>query len=1590
MSLIEAQSADITTLIREATASAKVISTGLNVEITEATGLGGVNQPGVYKVAFKTVKGTAVVVEATIKTAVVIDTETEETISANDFTMSLLNAQSADIATLIGVASASAKVTSTGVSVEITEVIGLEGISQPGVYKVTFRTVKGTRVVVETTIKTAVITNPEMGEIISANDFTMSLLDAQSADVATLIRAASASAKVDITGVNVEITEVMGLEGIIQHGAYKVAFKTVKGTEVIVDATIKTAVAIDPVMDETISANDFTMSLLDAQSATRSDLIRAAKASAKVTTTGVNVEITEATGLEEINQPGGYKVAFKTVKGTAVVVEATIKTAVIVDPETAETIIANNFTLSLANAQSADTKALVEAAVASAKVTTTGEVVEITEATGLEGIIDSGVYSVTFKTAKGTQAIVDATIRTGVVVDPLTGETIIANNFTLSLAAAQSADIVVLVGAAVASAKVTTTGEAVEITDATGLGTIMQPGVYKVTFKTAKGTQTVVDATINTTIVINPETSETIMANDFIMSLAEAQSGNLETVITAAKASAKITATGVSVEITEAGGLVGISQPGDYKVTFKTATGTQATVDATIKTAVATNPEVGETISADNFTMSLFDAQNANAIALITAAKASAKVTVTGEAVEIVEAIGLDQITQPGDYKLTFRTAKGTQAVVDAIIKTTVIINPEMDETIMANDFTMSLVDAQNSDIGELITAASASAKVISTGEAVGITFATELTGIIQSGVYKITFRTTKGTMIVVDAIIRTTIVNDPQTTETLMANDFTMSVADAQSADIRGLITAAGASAKVTETGVAVDITEVMGNEQFSWPGEYNITFKTEKGTEVTVNATLKTAVVVDLETAETLMANEFTMSLTDAQNADISALVRAASASARLTATGEVVEITGAIGLAGIKQPGEYPITFKTAHGTEVVVGATIKTTVVINPQTGETIGANEFAMSLTEAQNADTIALITATKASAKITATGEVVKIIEVTQLKEITQPGQYPVTFKTAAGTEATVEATIRTKVIVDPQPNEIIMANDFTMSLKDIQSADIAVLIRAANASAKMISTGEAVEITEVSGHREIIHPGRANLTFKTTKGTEVSVDATIKTVVVIDPQTDEMVTANDFTISLKDAQSADTTALITAASATAKATETGIGIEITEATGLTEITQLGTYKVIFKTASGTQVIVDATVKTAVTTNEEKREIISANDFMISYEEAKSATATELISRATATAITSENHNEIGITKTTLLADITEGGAYQIIFSTEAETKVEVTAKVGNRSAKYLLSANNITVDIYDVDQNKETGTLEATILAATDAKATNVETNEIARNVRITPESLEKIKTEGGMQVATLEFNENTTANILRGELSEAEPKFNGIHSLDIEITVTHNPPTVEVNQILSGKNTKISGTATAGSLVQILLPNSQIIEVESKDETWEIIVAEELLADQTIMITATDKFGGTSKTQQITVISNPNLVKPEPPIFNPIRANQTVITGQSQLNTTVNITLPNGETISTETSNQTWEITVKITLIEGQIITATATTANGITSDTATTVVLGTATELPQTGEPTNTIGTMSATLILLGSLIVAYSRKKRNDAQ
>lgn len=168
-----------------------------------------------------------------------------------------------------------------------------------------------------------------------------------------------------------------------------------------------------------------------------------------------------------------------------------------------------------------------------------------------------------------------------------------------------------------------------------------------------------------------------------------------------------------------------------------------------------------------------------------------------------------------------------------------------------------------------------------------------------------------------------------------------------------------------------------------------------------------------------------------------------------------------------------------------------------------------------------------------------------------------------------------------------------------------------------------------------------------------------------------------------------------------------------------------------------------------------------------------------------------------------------------------------------------------------------------------------------------------------------------------------------------------------------------LTNMDTVITGNGEADADVKVTLPNGFNVTGRTDGSgAFSVTIPKQKEGDK-VQVTLTDDFGNVGATAEVTVT---DAMGPVAPIVNPVLVGETTLTGKTEANATVEITLPDGA-YKTITAEADGSFTTSIPAQEaGAIIKVVATDVNGNKGAEATVVVGDSALEAPVLNNITN----------------------------
>ena len=162
--------------------------------------------------------------------------------------------------------------------------------------------------------------------------------------------------------------------------------------------------------------------------------------------------------------------------------------------------------------------------------------------------------------------------------------------------------------------------------------------------------------------------------------------------------------------------------------------------------------------------------------------------------------------------------------------------------------------------------------------------------------------------------------------------------------------------------------------------------------------------------------------------------------------------------------------------------------------------------------------------------------------------------------------------------------------------------------------------------------------------------------------------------------------------------------------------------------------------------------------------------------------------------------------------------------------------------------------------------------------------------------------------------------------------------------PPDAPVVNPVKAGDTAVTGTAEAGSTVEVTLPDGTKASATADQDGNFSVPVSGLEEGQTVSVTATDVAGNKSTPTSVTV---PDTTAPAAPIVNPVKAGDTAITGTAEAGSTVEVTLSAGTKVSAK-ADKDGKFSIPVSgLNAGDTVSVTATDEAGNPSATTTVTV-------------------------------------------
>ncbi|TLG77368.1 beta strand repeat-containing protein [Culicoidibacter larvae] len=858
--------ATLSKTIVDGKAETKAWNTDTGALLTWVTDFSAVQSAaGAYPVIFTTTAGTTRTIMVSVTDdETIVDPVTNEALRATDFIVNLNNVATLDKTAVDTLAGAKAWKLEDGSPVTFTTAFSIA--EQVGVYPVTFTTDAGT----SKTVLASVVdgnTNYDVNHTVAlyANNFSVALEDAANLNEAMVKDATHAAVKAwnmtsgaDVTAnITVNSSELQAIQNASNAGPYSLTFEVVEAgatvNKVITVFVTDDNTIVDPDKNVVLYANDFTMQLIDAASATSAQVktLTDAKAynyatGAQLSDTNISADVS-ALNTASVAEPVNVPVIFNDGNIiTQVVIGSLIDEDTALDPDKNEALHAANFTLDKSEV-SGLTKTIVDGK-AGAKAWKLSDGSTVTFDTDFTAIAEAaGAYPVTFTTTTGVTKTVYATVTdSDTIVDPAKDTAVYAANFTLDKSEVSGLTKMIVDGKAGAKAwKLSDGSEVTFDTDFTAIQA--QAGVYPVSFTTTTGVSKTVYATVtDADTIVDPDKDTVLYAANFTLNKSEVS--GLTKAIVDGKAEAKAWKLSDGSEVAFDTDFTAVAEAaGAYPVTFTTTTGVTKTVYATVSDAdTVVDPAKDTALYAHGFMIDKTEV--AGLTKAIVDGKAEAKAWKLSDGSEVAFDTNFTAVTEAvGVYLIVFTTTTGVeQTVYVTVTDNNTVING--DEALYARNFSMEASDVASLDDTQIILLAEAKAWNINDGNSIPFTVdASQL--LAEVGTYPVTFATAAGTertiyVTVVDD--NTVVVND----EALYAHSFIINIDEVAGLDEATVLAKSEAKAwnvnDLSPVSVSADFSMISAKA-----GAYPVQVKTVHGTTRTVYATVvddKTVVTGDV----------------------------------------------------------------------------------------------------------------------------------------------------------------------------------------------------------------------------------------------------------------------------------------------------------------------------------------------------------------------------------------------------------------------------------------------------------------------------------------------------------------------------------------------------------------------------------------------------------------------------------------------------------------------------------------------------------------------------------------------------------------------
>ncbi len=377
-----------------------------------------------------------------------------------------------------------------------------------------------------------------------------------------------------------------------------------------------------------------------------------------------------------------------------------------------------------------------------------------------------------------------------------------------------------------------------------------------------------------------------------------------------------------------------------------------------------------------------------------------------------------------------------------------------------------------------------------------------------------------------------------------LTAEDYAMYVGDPEP-------TADSFKAKATDRdGKPVATSVDLSKADLSKPGTYQVTIKTADGRETQAKLTVKAD-------QRSLTAEDYAMYVGDPEPTADSFKAKATDRDGKPVATS--VDLSK----ADLSKPGTYQVTIKTADGRETQAKLTVKAD-------QRSLTAEDYAMYVGDPEPTADSFKAKATDRDGKPVATS-----VDLSKA-DLSKPGTYQVTIKTADGRETQAKLTVKAD-------QRSLTAEDYAMYVGDPEPTADSFKAKATDRDGKPVAT--SVDLSKA----DLSKPGTYQVTIKTADGRETQAKLTVKA-------DQRSLTAEDYAMYVGDPEP-------TADSFKAKATDrdgkpVATSVDLSKA----DLSKPGTYQVTIKTADGRETQAKLTVKAKPASNGSSSHTVNNQD----------------------------------------------------------------------------------------------------------------------------------------------------------------------------------------------------------------------------------------------------------------------------------------------------------------------------------------------------------------------------------------------------